>query len=92
MIYPLVSSETRRGTACAVDCRERLAEAENALPLGFVEGSFALGNGAASQTQRIGMLGGERSEIFLKRFPFYTVKIMFEIFRRFSVSFVTSFS
>jgi len=54
---------------------------------------FALGSGAGSvsQIQRIGMLADERREIFLKRFPFYTVKIVFEIFRRFSVSFVTYF-
>jgi len=66
------------GNAGKHGCRERSTEAENALSLGLVEGSFALGSGAGSgsQTQRIGMLAGEWSEIFLKRFLFYTVKIV----------------
>jgi len=72
-LYPLVSSKARRGT---IDCQECSAEAKNecSTPL---ETRFALGSGAGSvlQTQRIRMLVGERSEIFLKRLSFYIVKI-----------------
>jgi len=80
------------GVEWVVDCRERSAEAENALSVGLVKGSkraasrlprmlgrdqehstpwflfdsFAPGSGVGSesQTQRFGMLAGERNEVF----------------------------
>jgi len=77
----------------AVDCRERSAEEENTLPPCLVESSFALGSGAGSQTQQIGMLTGETEVKSSSKDPlFYGKNCVFENFWRSSVSSVASFS
>jgi len=93
--YPLVSSEARRGSAWAVDSRERSTEAGNTLPLCLAEGSVC-----SRKRSRLGIAdsadrdAGWRAEWSLvKKILFLYCKIhVFESFRRRSVLFVIGFS
>jgi len=82
-----------REAAGATDCRECSAEAENALPLGLVEGSFY-----SRKRSRLGFAdsadqdAGWRAKcLFIKKILFlYKRNHVFENFRRFPVRYLFS--